>query len=312
MGWTPCGSPGFTLTELLVASVILVILSGLVFSIASNMTRVWHQASGQLGAQSMGELALERLAQDIEAAVLGDRRRNWMQVELDNGIGEGNLLSPSAPHLMFFCHEPGSGGAEDSGGIAAVSYRLGFRDPFQPGGVGNFPRFALYRAVMPPAVTFRQAMRDEIQEDLKERVWDQTQAAIWGDLSGDGRGLAPRSWSLDTANLLASQVVEWRLVLHYADERGDPRRVRLGPGPAEARSLLVGPTLLVDGESRPYQRLLALEAELMVLTGQGARMLEELRQGMAGGGEMGEHWERVLRNESEIVSRRIAFLPTSL
>lgn len=290
---------GFTLVELLVASAILAILSSLVFLIAANMAELWKQSSQRLGARSAGELALDLLERDLTALVAADGRWQWMQIVMEDGTGPAGPVSN--PHLLFFAHQPGSSGG--GSGTAAVSYRLGYRDPFAAGGGGNHRRPGLYRAVLDPEQTFRQIWMQPPQADLKTLVWDRI-GALPGELES-GWAVDIREWSLDTANLLATPVARWSLALHYQDEEGQPAVLRMGP--EGGRRLAVSTHLEVDGDRIPFRRLVALEVELTVLTREGMQRLDSyfLQNGVA---ELpAELLERIWLEDAEIVIRRIAF-----
>ena len=306
----------FTLVEILVATAVMAILTGMVLGITTHVVRVWENASGSLSAENQAQLALDALARDLETAVLRGDGDEWMQIAVEDGIGAGAFTAPSAVHLMFFTSAPDrprldAGGAPLRGGLTAVSYRLAYRDPFTNSGSGPYPRFGLYRAVMDPENTFTGILAAERQEDLRGQVWNRDRPAGWTDLSRDGRNPSPRQWSTDVANLLAGHVVEFDVRIRYVDTRGDARGVRISGREGGRDRLRVGPTMEVDGTALPVGRMLEADVRLTILTEEGAALLFRERDDIPGN-DRGWTMEEIIRREGETFTRRIAFFDDTL
>jgi len=295
-------SRGFTLVEILVASSILVVMAALVLSIAANVMQVWDNTSGQLSTSNQSRLVLDLMATDLESLVVQNDPDPWFQLEWESSSYSGDLSLPGSAHLMFFSRVPQEGATQTGTALSAVSYRIGYRDPFLNAENGEFARFALYRAILDPANTFRHAL--ESRTSLKDDIWDRNETSPWDDLGGDGRGLSPRSWSLDVANLLASPVVSMRCLFRYRDASGREQTVRLEEGGAQ--SLLLGRSLRVDEEILDYSQVQSLEIQLSVLSREGAQILAaEMDSNPAN--DRGWTFEEIFTRHGEIFSQRVAF-----
>ena len=71
----------FTLIEIMVASVIMIVLTGLVIQITSEVLKVWNRSSGKLSANAEARIALDLLTQDLETAVFRNNEQQWLRVE---------------------------------------------------------------------------------------------------------------------------------------------------------------------------------------------------------------------------------------
>ena len=72
---------GFTLIEIMVATVIMVVLVGLVIQITSEVLKVWTRSSGKMAANAEARIAMELITQDLETAVLRNNGQQWLRVE---------------------------------------------------------------------------------------------------------------------------------------------------------------------------------------------------------------------------------------
>lgn len=304
---------GFTLVEILLATTILAIMTGMVLTMTTQVIQVWENASGKLSAGNEAQLALELMSQDLEAAIFQNDGREWLHLAAEPGVGEGSWIAPAAVHLMFYATardslSRGGGVVPDAmpGGLSAVSYRLGFRDPFENAASGPHRRFGLYRAAIPPEITFEEAMTAERQRDIRTFVWQSAQAGDWGDLAGNGGSISPRDWSYDVSNLLANHVVRFEVRLEYLDTFGNLQGVRIGGGGA-SRVSLRGDVLLVDGDSRRISRLIAGEISLTVLTEKGASVIRRETDSISDN-DLGGDLETVIAQEGEVFSRKVRFV----
>ena len=71
----------FTLIELMVATVVMLILVGLVVEITFNVLNAWNRASGKLAANAEARIAMDLLTQDLQTAVLRNNGQQWLRVE---------------------------------------------------------------------------------------------------------------------------------------------------------------------------------------------------------------------------------------
>ena len=303
---------GFTLVEILLATTILAIMTGMILTMTTQVIQVWDNASGKLSAGNEAQLALELMSQDLETAIFQNDGREWLHISLETGVGEGSWTAPAAAHLMFFATARDSLARVDPddatqmpGGISAVSYRLGFRDPFQNSASGPHRRFGLFRAALPPDVTFRQGMTAETQQDIQTFIWQSGQAGQWGDLAGDGGSMSPRDWSYDVANLLANHVIRFEIRLEYLDRFGNLQSVRVGEGGA-GQVRMRGDVLEVDGESRQIGQMVSGELRLTVLTEKGAAVIRRETDDISEN-DLGGDLDLVIAQEGEVFSRKVRF-----
>ena len=110
------GDSGFTLVELLVASAITLVLAGIMIAILAQMTGTWARAGGGLMATQQGELALDTLARDLQAAVLRRDGRVWLAAAVQpdqSGAGDtgGTLGAWSPPVRKPGAAQPGTTGS---------------------------------------------------------------------------------------------------------------------------------------------------------------------------------------------------------
>ena len=71
----------FTLIEIMVATVIMVIMVGLVVQITGEVLKVWNRSSGKLAANAEARIALDLLTQDLETAVFRNNGQRWLEAE---------------------------------------------------------------------------------------------------------------------------------------------------------------------------------------------------------------------------------------
>ena len=71
----------FTLIEIMVATVIMVVLVGLVIQITSEVLKVWSRSSGKLAANAEARIAMDMITQDLETAVFRNNGQQWLRVE---------------------------------------------------------------------------------------------------------------------------------------------------------------------------------------------------------------------------------------
>ena len=71
----------FTLIEIMVATVIMVVLVGLVIQITSEVLKVWSRSSGKLAANAEARIAMDMITQDLETAVFRNNGQQWLRVD---------------------------------------------------------------------------------------------------------------------------------------------------------------------------------------------------------------------------------------
>ena len=88
----------FTLIEIMVATVIMVVLVGLVIQITSEVLKVWSRSSGKLAANAEARIALDLITQDLETAVFRNNGQQWLRVEAPKNTVLGGWLIVYRPN----------------------------------------------------------------------------------------------------------------------------------------------------------------------------------------------------------------------
>lgn len=88
----------FTLVELLVATAITAVLAGIMLTVVSHVSDLWHRTSGRLGAEAQARLMLDQLAFDLQGAQFRDNARVWLAADILTTTGNApGLWSENAP-----------------------------------------------------------------------------------------------------------------------------------------------------------------------------------------------------------------------
>ncbi|MDR0533800.1 MAG: prepilin-type N-terminal cleavage/methylation domain-containing protein [Verrucomicrobiales bacterium] len=113
---------GFTLTEILVAVTVLLILVALVAQLFNSTTRVTNLSNSHLDADNTARLLFARMAADFSRIV----KRVDVDYYLKGNDGYSSTDSNKNDQLAFYCEVPGysSSGGNTSNSISLVAYRL--------------------------------------------------------------------------------------------------------------------------------------------------------------------------------------------
>jgi type II secretory pathway pseudopilin PulG len=161
----------FTLIEIMVASVIMIVLTGLVIQITSEVLKVWNRSSGKLATNAEARIAMDLLTQDLEAAVFRNNDLQWLRSEKDS-----TSLGTNTVALRLFA--PALDRPEGPGDICAIAYQLENRDPVSGSASQGDPDdrlWILYRMVASPKETFDNLMGVGNQDALPDKdksAWD--------------------------------------------------------------------------------------------------------------------------------------------
>ena len=108
----------------MVATVIMVVLVGLVIQITSEVLKVWSRSSGKLAANAEARIAMDMITQDLETAVFRNNGQQWLRVEapLSSRVADytGKLYG-----LKLF--SPALDRPTGPGDICAIGYRLSYK-----------------------------------------------------------------------------------------------------------------------------------------------------------------------------------------
>ena len=289
----------FTLIEIMVATVIMVVLVGLVIQITSEVLKVWARSSGKLSANAEARIAMDLITQDLETAVFRNNGQQWLRVE---GVPAEVKVAADAPYasktVALKLFSPALDRDQNSAGdICAVAYRLEYQESYDQAGVTDPVKvYALYRAIERPDVTFNNLMGSRSQESSPQLILDDTSDTFWATTS-----------IVDPSNYLVSNIVDFK-VLIYED---DPNVAVPVPMNADASFVLnadyvyggTGATLTGAGGTSQLQLLYA-DVVLTVVSDEGLELLS--LPSLAGTGYTDE--EQIVREHGEVFTRRVNFM----
>lgn len=283
----------FTLIEIMVATVIMVVLVGLVIQITSEVLKVWSRSSGKLAANAEARIAMDIITQDLETAVFRNNGQQWLRVqgpETTGGKYDGDTVS-----LKFF--SPALDRPTGPGDICAIGYRLSYKQSY----TGGPNVYALYRMIVDPELTFNSYMGSS---SAASRPQESLTSALWAD-------------DLITAdeNYLVSNIVGFK-VLVYED---DPSVAVSVPVNADASQELDADYMyggtdatLTGGGGTQQLQLLYADVILTVVSDEGLELLRLLNDGRTGtgykdvGADTAEN--QVVREHGETFTRRVNFM----
>ena len=197
----------FTLIEIMVATVIMVVLVGLVIQITSEVLKVWSRSSGKLSANAEARIAMDLITQDLETAVFRNNGQQWLRAENGPEGPEGNktvslrLFSPALDRPN-----------NELGDICAIAYQLENRDPVSGSSSVGSPDdrlWILYRLLVGPEDTFNKLMGDGNQDSLPG-----ADKAEWKGLGGFSSNIIGNKG----ANYLVKNIIDFSIDFHVVDD----------------------------------------------------------------------------------------------
>ena len=279
----------FTLIEIMVATVVMIVLTGLVIQITSEVLKVWNRSSGKLSANAEARIAMDLLTQDLETAVFRNNNLQWLRAE-DDTSGWVNTVS-----LKLF--SPALDRPSGPGDICGIAYLLENRDPVSgsPGAGSPDDRlWILYRMVASPEDTFKNLMGVGNQDALPAKdtpLWGSN--SIVGTNSGGNVG----------TNYLVSNVVGFEIDFYVEEDDTPGDTLVLGDTIYGGDDATVGPQSLLGGG---FTKSLAYaEIKLTVISDEGATLLQNLAQ-------VPQDFDDVVREHGEVFTRRVNFLARPL
>lgn len=237
---------GFTLIEVLVATVIMVMIILAVVTIATDTFKAYDRAVSDLSTQSEARGVLDAMENDFQTAVIRPDGRCWMEVVVPGAApvrglagvppAIGNLRPADHPIVMLFSSPSDrprwsperSAGARTPlrGDVCAVAYRIGQRSPFDMPGEPIQQIYGVYRTVIDPESTFREAIpviMSHLASNPRQpwNYWAGATRRVPNYASTDtGGAFEPRvlinsgvtCWTLDDQNFIGSNVVAMNLI----------------------------------------------------------------------------------------------------
>ena len=240
---------GFTLIEVMVATAIMLVIVLAVVTIAADTFKAYDRAVADLTTQSEARGALDALENDFQTAVIRPDGRCWMEVILPGattpaGVPKavGNLQPVDHPIVMLFSAPPDrprwspvatNPRTAFKGDVCAVAYRIGQRSPFDAPGDPIQQVYGIYRTIIDPEATFRDALpiifsSTPTTPTSPWNYWNgarlvpnysvsatsggfQTRNLIDQGLVQTGGATSNYCWTLDDQNFIASNVVSMHL-----------------------------------------------------------------------------------------------------
>lgn len=319
---------GFTLVELLVAAAITVILAALMLTVTVRTLEVWRGAQGRFTTDAQGQLVLDLIERDFQAAIFRDDGHTWLAAEVINAPGalsshgwlthgrvkpaggESRRYVPMAAEseapriadarfgfsgvwLRFFTTNVEAKGSSNSGGSlpVAVSYQIVRR-----------PASGAVSASNPAAVRY-SLFRSVVTNELTWRTGFDVLAAGYGSLSSNPAATrsARSLTNPNAADVIATNVVDFGVWLHRRQVSGE--LIRIYPAnDADAMHAAV-----TSGEFPDV-----VDVMVRVLTEEGASLLETLERGgdeVVRPAELADDaawWWAIVEKHSRVHVRRIA------
>ena len=279
----------FTLIEIMVASVIMVVMVGLVIQITSEVLKVWNRSSGKLSANAEARIALDFLTQDLETAVFRDNQMQWLRSENDTVTGPAGETTATVALRLF---SPALDRDQSlAGDICAIAYSLDYKNVVDPSDTDD-RSFVLYRLLVQPPTTFDNLMGADNQEELPNK-----NSNDWGSASllGD-----------NGANYLVSNVVEFEVEFHVVDD-GNPNTDTLVTGDTifGGTDATVGAGALNAAEEFFQKPLSYALIKLTIISDEGMDLVRNLDK-------IALSLNDVLVEHGEVFTRRVNFLARPL
>lgn len=277
----------FTLIEIMVATVVMVVLVGLVIQITSEVLNVWNRSSGRLSANAQARIAMDLVTQDLETAVLRRNGQQWLRVEAEEGVGAPTAGQTVALHLF----SPAMDRPDGPGDISAIAYRLAYAPAYD--GPNAPDTFALYRRIATPLETFNTIMGSGDSSPQESLV-----GGFWGS-----------SAVVDFDNFLVGNITDFRVLVYGVDPASgstNPELIAINDQDGNRR--LTEPYIFGGSGDTGIDPVYA-EIILTVLSDEGLRILE-LDSPFAGTGY--SNVNDVVREHGKVFTRRVNLLARPL
>jgi prepilin-type N-terminal cleavage/methylation domain-containing protein len=273
----------FTLIEIMVASVIMVILVGLVIQITSEVLNVWNRSSGKLAANAEARIAMDLLTQDLETAVFRNNGQQWLRVEAPLPTAATDKVQTIEQTVGLKLFSPALDRPAGPGDICAIGYRLAHKESY----AGGPDVYALYRRVVGPKITFDDYMGSGTTGP--QLALDASSTADWLDAS-----------ITDNSNYLVGNIVEFKIFVYLDDYTGKPENAD-----PLTMQLTNNHTYSYGGTGGLTTPILYADIVLTVVSDEGMRLLENLDK-------IPEDAADVAREYGEVFTRRVNFQARAL
>ena len=275
----------FTLIEIMVASVIMVVMVGLVIQITSEVLKVWNRSSGKLSANAEARIALDFLTQDLETAVFRGNQMQWLRSEDDTVTGPAGETTATVALRLF---SPALDRDQSlAGDICAIAYSLDYKNVVDPSDTDD-RSFVLYRLLVQPPTTFDKLMGSGNQEVLPDK-----RSTGWGSANFLG---------VNGANYLVSNVVQFEVDFYVVDD-GNPATATLVTGDTifGGTDATVGAGASEAAEEFFQESLSYALIKLTIISDEGMDLVRNLDK-------VALSFDDVLVEHGEVFTRRVNFL----
>ena len=284
---------GFTLIEIMVATIIMVILAGLLIQITSQVLDFWSRSTGKLSSGSEATMAIEIIANDLESSVFRNDGQEWFRAEnvyLDKPFNSGTVA------LRFFTviknKMLNSDGSVIPGDISAVAYNLEYANPIDGTSEGQ-KNFVLYRLQVDPLSTYNNLLGLESRLSLPDK-----DSTSWGK-DNPIKGV-------NGENYLASNIIDFSIKFYVEDDGNrnttteyfekspnNPRYSLIYGG----KNATVGPQAKVAHYKKPLSHA---DIKLTILSDEGVEMMRNIEKNA-------KTPEEVILQHGEVYIRRVSF-----
>ncbi|MEO0509623.1 MAG: prepilin-type N-terminal cleavage/methylation domain-containing protein [Verrucomicrobiota bacterium] len=289
----------FTLIEIMVATVIMIIMVGLVIQITSQVLNVWNRSADKLSSNADARIAMELLTSDLETAVFRNNGLQWMEVvqeQVPNPLGGPEFQTT---RLLLFAPaldrpQEDAAGNDVPGDICAISYQLVYQDPVD-GEDTEDNLFALHRRLIDPKTTFEVLLGEGNQETFDLWIGEDTvTSSIQRNTNGDDYPATQNE-----ENYLSSNVVDFRVTFYYINDLGDEEVFD-----TETEPLRYGGTNATIGPGSSIRQPLAYaDISLQVISKEAMQLLRTDNIAQSGFADA----ESFVAANSEFYKRRIYF-----
>ena len=291
----------FTLIEIMVATVIMVVLVGLVVQITSEVLRVWNRSSGKLSANADARIALQLLTADLETAMFRNDGSLWLESE-KQVIPSIAGYDPQTVSLILFAPAADRPLEDDNndaiaGDICAIQYALASQNAVTGSdGVQQDNTFALHRRVIDSATTFTNLMGSTTQKSFD--AWKSSSVSV-----ANGIALPEYPVIEEPDNYLVGNIANFELKFYVINDQGEEELVNI---PA-VRYGGTNPTVGLGAQNSDYRNSLAYaELAITVISDEGAKLLQSLAAGRGGTGYTSG--DEIVKQHGEVYTRRINFI----
>ena len=303
------GSRGFTLIEIMVATVIMVILVGFFIKITTDVLKVWNRSAGKLSSSAEARIAMDLITSDFENSLIRNNGQQWLRVQgPENAGGEFNgnsvslkLFSVATDRPKYYLAsdtKPAGVAAGDPipGELCAVGYHLKFKESY----AGGTPTYALYRHLINPYETFNDYL-------------DTTALDTSAQATLSGTGASPSGWSeleiTRNENYLMGNIVEFKLLVYLQGET-DPINADANSFELKNMAYSYGGSdaSLQSGEQKPVDYVVI---SLKVISDEGMRELQNIDK-LAFSGSKTDMVNEMILKYAETYTRRVHLTQSSI